>query len=118
MSTPRARIGLLEESADNRELIVELLVTEGFEVVAFDDVDGLLAYRDEMPLFAVADAWTARQRERELCAILPIGGLLVMTTADSLEGVWRALGAARILTKPFFTHDLVRKVRELAAPEP
>ena len=108
-----AHIAVLEESEDNRSLIVELLRTDGFDVVAFPQMDGFLAQEDRRPCLAVADAWTAWRRENELCAFVPTRRLLVMTTAEVHAGVWQALGAARIVRKPFFTRDFLRSVREL-----
>jgi CheY-like chemotaxis protein len=112
MAAP-VHIAVLEESDDNRALIVELLRSDGFEVVAFPQMDDFLAQGDGAPRLAVADAWTAWRRENELCAFVPTRRLLVMTTADVHAGVWRALGAARIVRKPFFTRDFLRTVREL-----
>jgi CheY-like chemotaxis protein len=107
------QIAVLEESDDNRALIVELLRADGFEVVAFPQMDDFLALGAVAPGLAVADAWTAWRRESELCALVPSQRLLVMTTADVHAGVWRALGAARIVRKPFFTRDFLRSVHEL-----
>ena len=109
----QAHIAVLEESDDNRALIVELLRSDGFEVAAFPQMDEFLAQGGTVPRLAVADAWTAWRRENELCAFVPTRRLLVMTTADVHAGVWRALGAARIVRKPFFTRDFLRSVREL-----
>jgi hypothetical protein len=113
MTARQAQIAVLEESDDNRALIVELLQADGFEVVAFPQLDDFLAQEDGAPCLAVADAWTAWRREDELCAFVPTRRLLVMTTADVHTGVWHALGAARIVRKPFFTRDFLRSVREL-----
>jgi DNA-binding response OmpR family regulator len=116
----RAQIGVVEESEDNRALIVELLVSAGLEVVAFARIEDLIAEGDRAPALAVADAWTVWQRERELCAVVPSRSLLVLTTAEVHTSVWRELGATRILRKPFYTTEFLQSVRELtqSAPAP
>ena len=110
-----AQIGVVEESEDNRALIVELLRAENLEVVAFERVDDLIARGNEAPAIAVCDAWTVWRREGDLCALIPLRGLLVLTTAYVHESVWHALGAPRIMSKPFGTRDFVASVRALAS---
>ncbi len=110
----RPRLWLLEEDPDNRLMCAELLEFDGFSVIAFESPGGFLGQASRPPRAAVVDAWTARSHEAAAVARIPAKRIVVTATLPSHERLWKKLGAACVVSKPF-SIDLFRAaVRSLA----
>jgi CheY-like chemotaxis protein len=108
-------VWVLESDGDNREVVVAALRMSGFQVIAFDSVEALLARCDVAHpgvdvAAAVIDAWTARGREAALRATFG-DRVLVLTTSALQERMWNAVGAPRCIRKPYDVWMLGRALR-------
>jgi CheY-like chemotaxis protein len=110
------RVLVVDDDRDIRELLVELLASEGYEVAsAADGRRALAEARSRRPdvilldlMMPVMSGWEFREaqlRDPELAGI-PV--VVVTAFEDSLEG-------AVLLRKPFLVEDVLDAVQRLAA---
>jgi CheY-like chemotaxis protein len=119
---PVRRTVVVEDDAPTRELLVELLAEEGYEVrSAADGLEGLellTAWRPDVVLLDVlmprADAAAFRAAQSCMPALrdVPIV-LLSASRADELVELAQRLGAAAALVKPFDLYELLAVVRQV-----
>jgi two-component system nitrogen regulation response regulator GlnG len=120
----RRRAILLEDDPALRDLLVEALTGEGFDVHASDSFDEArhAAARREADI-VVADFWGGSQRTlpdsdrdeiRELCSYLPV--ILLTGRSWAADTTAEELGARALIRKPFDLDDLLRTV-EAAVPD-
>jgi two-component system, NtrC family, nitrogen regulation response regulator GlnG len=115
---------LLEDDVALRDLLVEALDGEGFDVRACDSFEEIheAAKRQEADI-AIADFWGGSQRTlpdsdreeiRELCSHLPV--ILLTGRSWAAETSAEELGAQALIRKPFDL-DLLLKTVAAAVPE-
>ena len=119
---PVRRTVVVEDDAPTRELLVELLAEEGYEVrSAADGLEGLellTAWRPDVVLLDVvmprADAAAFRAAQSGMPALrdVPIV-LLSASRADELVELAQRLGAAAALVKPFDLYELLAVVQQV-----
>jgi DNA-binding response OmpR family regulator len=120
----RRRAILLEDDLALRDLLVEALTGEGFDVHAGDSFDEIrqAAARGEGDI-VVADFWGGSQRTlpdsdrdeiRELCSYLPV--ILLTGRSWAADTTADELGARALIRKPFDLDHLLRTV-EAAVPD-
>lgn len=124
-----ARVAVAEDDAAMRQMLVETLVEEGYQVIALDSGVSLLRYLDGTgeagypgPDLVVTDVrmpgvdgLTVLERLRRKDWALPV----VIITAFGDEAIHSEagrLGAAQVLDKPFNMEDLVHAVRAVVPP--
>jgi CheY-like chemotaxis protein len=115
---------LVEDDADIREDLADLLVEEGFEVeTAADGRAGLEALRRRGGwslvlldlMMPVMDGWAFRRAQLNDPALAGIPVLLLSGAAD-LRSSAATLGAAAAIQKPFQLDALLGAIRRHAAP--
>jgi CheY-like chemotaxis protein len=121
-STTGAQILVVDDNACVREIISEVLSTEGYRVQVAADGAEALDFVDRMVpalavldmLMPVLDGWGFARGLDERHVRLPI---LVMTAGEN-EGDWAdEIGAAGWIPKPFDVDDLIDMVQRLLRPE-
>jgi DNA-binding response OmpR family regulator len=120
----RRRALLLEDDVALRDLLVEALSGEDFDVRACDSISEMrTAVADGEGEIVVADFWGGSQRTlpdserdeiRDLCSHLPVILLTGRTWAADITA--EELGARALIRKPFDLDFLLRAV-EAALPE-
>src|SRR5438128_853699 len=121
---PRRRAILLEDDLALRDLLVEALTGEGFDVHASDSFDEIreAAARAEADI-VVADFWGGSQRTlpesdrdeiRELCSYLPV--ILLTGRSWAADTTAEELGARALIRKPFDLDYLLQTV-EATVPD-
>ena len=115
------KVYVADRYANFRKLLVEMLQHAGYEVIATDDGNALLAMIfDSTPDAVVADVGLAGLSALDVLTELRQAGLrvpAVILTTDSPDQVELAaahLGAVRVLRKPFKLEALQQALRELA----
>jgi DNA-binding response OmpR family regulator len=121
----RGRALLLEDDLALRDLLLEALSGEGFEVAACDNFDQLRdAARQGNGDIVVADFWGSSQRVlpdedrneiRELCSYLPVVLLTGRTWAADLSA--DELGARALIRKPFDLDHLLTAIDAALDPD-
>ncbi|NMH94649.1 response regulator transcription factor [Pseudonocardia bannensis] len=114
-----ARVLVVEDSPDVRELLDAVLAGAGFDVcAAATGTDGLRAVREHDPDLVVLDLGLPDMDGTELCRRLRTGSdayVLMLTgrsdEVDMLVGL--AVGADDYMAKPFSPRELVARVRAL-----
>jgi hypothetical protein len=112
-------VWVLESDEDNREIVVAALKMSGFQVIAFETAEALLARCDAVHpgahvAAAIIDAWTARGREAAIRATFG-DRVLVLTTSVIQERMWASVGASRCVQKPYDVLLLGRVLRASVA---
>ncbi len=129
-TTPRARVLVIDDNSDIREMIRTVLVHAGYEVtLAVDGGKGLEAQRREPADLAITDIFMPQQDGIETIGLLkkefpqtPIiamsGGAKFVTRQTSVDYLATAhkFGADRLLRKPFDIDELLQVVQEALAP--
>ena len=120
-----ARVLVVDDTDNIRDLIVMNLTLEGFEVVtAVDGVDALEKVIEAAPDVITLDvvmprldgfATAQRLREDPRTAHLPIAIVSACAQESDLRR-GREIGVDAYVTKPFDPEELVRLVRQLSAP--
>ncbi len=117
-----ARILLVEDDADVRATLAELLEEEGYEVVCATNGAEALAELDApaapsailldlaMP---VMDGWTFRSRQRSDPRLAAIPTVVISANLSSDAGAMGRLGADAVLPKPFDLGRLVETLQRL-----
>jgi len=104
-----------------------LMKREGFEVsVARDGEEGLAAIRAQRPDLVILDVMMPGRSGFEVCEAVRsdaalAGVRILMLTAKGREAEMKkglALGADAYMAKPFSTHDLVARVKDLLGDTP
>jgi DNA-binding response OmpR family regulator len=122
---PRARILVVEDHDETREVVAMLLQTEGYEVlVAADGDTGVESARVARPHIAIVDIFLPRKDGvaviRDLCRDLP-GLVIIAVSADTSEDRRGALirareaGAHFTLRKPLEPWVLLRALDGIVA---
>ncbi|MCW8138221.1 MAG: response regulator transcription factor [Planctomycetota bacterium] len=115
---------LVEDDADIREDLAELLTDEGYEVeTAPDGRAALAALRRRAGwglvlldlMMPVMDGWAFRRAQLGDPALAAIPVVVISGAAD-LAGTARALGVAEAVQKPFELDALLAAIRRHAAP--
>jgi DNA-binding NtrC family response regulator len=115
------RILVAEDTADMRELLLEVLEDAGYEVVAAADGNEAMSYlerADEMIDLIITDVRMPGIKGDELLAAVrerrAEAPVIVITAFGSVEQAVEMVkaGAFQYLTKPFETADLLRAVAE------
>jgi two-component system cell cycle response regulator DivK len=123
MGPPRMtkRILVIEDQADNRQILSDLLTNEGYQVIeARDGEEGVKAATVERPdlilmdiQLPLLDGYEATRRIKADPALSAIP--IIVVTSYSLggdEAKARAAGCDDFVPKPFSRHQLLAKVRE------
>ena len=127
---PLARVLVIDDNSDIREMIRTVLVHAGYEVtLAADGGKGLEAQRQEASDLAITDIFMPQQDGIETIGLLkkefphtPIiamsGGAKFVTRQTSVDYLATAhkFGADRLLRKPFDIDELLKVVQEVLAP--
>lgn len=127
---PRARVLVIDDNSDIREMIRTVLVHAGYEVtLAVDGGKGLEAQRREACDLAITDIFMPQQDGIETIGMMkkefpntPIiamsGGAKFVTRQTSVDYLATAhkFGADRLLRKPFDIDELLKVVQEVLAP--
>jgi CheY-like chemotaxis protein len=124
-AAPRARVLVVEDQADTRDLLVTILKTEGYEVELADDGDlAIRRYRERPADVVLMDLYLPRQDGvttiRQLHAEFP--GVVVIAMSGDGGSIWRdalaearAAGALLTLRKPIEPWVLLRALEGLIA---
>jgi CheY-like chemotaxis protein len=112
---------LVEDEAQQRDILTMLLETEGYEVVAVDSAEKALELLQDLTVHLVItdvklpdmDGFTFFERVREVNAQPPIPFLFITgyNNPATIERV-KSLGAAGYITKPYDLEKLVDIVRK------
>ncbi|MNS28768.1 Non-motile and phage-resistance protein [compost metagenome] len=122
MTSPLPHILIVDDSADNRGLLVQLLEDDYRVTEAANGAEALDSIRRERPdlvlldlLMPVMDGFGVLERLRD--ADGPFMPVIVVTAATEPELRLRALelGAHELLSKPFDSQELVVRVRNMLA---
>jgi two-component system cell cycle response regulator DivK len=121
------RILVVEDFADNRAILRDLLTHAGFEVVeAADGEAGVSEARAIQPdlivmdlQLPVLDGYEATRRIREEAALAAVPIIAVSSFAlPGDEEKARCAGCDHFVTKPFSPRELLAKIRTLLAGSP
>jgi DNA-binding response OmpR family regulator len=116
-----ARVVLVDDDEDTREMYAEALRSEGFDVDATADADAALcSIASTRPDIVVADYSLPGTDGFELCRLLKANPetesvpviLITGYSGPSWESRALEVGAVRFLTKPLDPHGLVEALRE------
>jgi CheY-like chemotaxis protein len=118
-ATPRVgtrRVLVVDDDRDIRELLVELLASEGYEVASAPDGRRALAEaRARRPdvilldlMMPVMSGWEFREAQLRDPALADIPVVVVTAFEESLDGT-------ELLRKPFLVEDVLDAVQRLAA---
>lgn len=127
---PLARVLVIDDNSDIREMIRTVLVHAGYDVtLAVDGGKGLEAQRREACDLAITDIFMPQQDGIETIGLMkkefpqtPIiamsGGAKFVTRQTSVDYLATAhkFGADRLLRKPFDIDELLKVVQEVLAP--
>ena len=123
----RARVLLVDDYPDAREMYTEYLEFSGFAVVeAANGVEALQRAIDTTPdiilmdlSLPVMDGWEATRRLKadERTAAIPVVALTGQALAGISEGAKKA-GFDAFVTKPCLPEDLVREIRKILDARP
>jgi two-component system response regulator MprA len=115
------RVLVVEDDADIRQLLVEILGDEGYAVaLAADGVEAIEQVAAARPALLVLDLMLPRLNGDEVLAELERRGLrtglpvLVLTAAGPIEERVAGLAAEAFLAKPFTIDEFVSVVQKLA----
>jgi CheY-like chemotaxis protein len=121
MAAP-ARILVVDDDADIRGAISELLAEEGYEVVCAGNGEEALAQL-AAPLapsailldltMPVMDGWTFRRRQRMDPRLAAIPTVVISATLPDDARAGGVLGAAAVLPKPFDAERLVETLQRI-----
>ncbi len=128
--SPRARVLVIDDNSDIREMIRTVLVHAGYEVtLAVDGGKGLEAQRREPVDLVITDIFMPQQDGIETIGLMkrefpqtPIiamsGGAKFVTRQTSVDYLATAhkFGADRLLRKPFDIDELLQVVQEVLTP--
>jgi len=120
-----ARILVIDDDADMRELLAETLRSAGHEVaLAADGREGVREYRAKAADLVITDLYMPNQEgletiiELRRCfpevAIIAMSGKLAAATMLSIA---QKLGAVAVLQKPFVADELLSAVGKALRPE-
>lgn len=118
MTSPAARILIIEDDKDVSQLLQYQLEQIGYEVIlAANGVDGLRLLQQEHPHLVVLDVmmprmdgWETLKRIRQYSDVPTIMLTALAQQSDQERGL--ALGADDYVTKPFSLVELAVRVRE------
>jgi len=122
---PHARVLVVEDHADTRELLFTILKTEGYEVALAEDGEAALErYRERPADIVLMDLFMPRKDGvtaiRELCAEFP--GVTIVAMSGDMGTAWsdaladaRTAGAQLTLRKPLEPWVVLRAVEGLVA---
>ncbi len=114
------KILIAEDNADSRELLTEILVSLGYEVVvAYDGVHALELYTAEQPDLCILDVDMPRKSGFEVVEVLKgspntaATPVIMLTAQGGVESRVKGLGlgADDYLTKPFNPRELIARVK-------
>ena len=116
------KILIIDDNRDHRQLVIEALVEDGYEVTAASDgIEGLSTYHAHQFDLVITDVLMPGADGLEVIRAIRAAGLHVPIIAMSGGGASfpaaislsasRALGAAEILHKPFRVTELKEAVR-------
>lgn len=116
-----AKLLLVEDEANLRELVGARLEQAGYEVVfAVDGYDAVNKARHETPDLVILDLMIPKMDGYTVCRLLRFGGFpdmpIIMFTARSMPEDQRRgldMGATAYVTKPFEPQVLLSKIEEL-----
>jgi len=119
-----ARILIIEDNDQFREMLREMLEQSGYEVVeAFNGEEGIRIYREEpvdliitdmlMPVMPGSRVISTLRDDFPDLKIIAISGGGSLYGSDNYLNFAKELGAQRILEKPFQRKELLRAVEEI-----
>lgn len=114
-----ARILVVDDDADIRDLLVSVLKDDGYEAVAARNGREALDVLERWPadvvvldlMMPIMDGWTFAERLREKKVQTPI---VVISAATDVRGHAQRLGVAEVLAKPFDIDALLPRIARLA----
>jgi len=121
-----ARILVIDDDAQMRELLGEALKAAGHEVfVAADGKEGVNLYRNGPTDIVITDLYMPNQDGLETIAAFQqeFTGVPIIAMCGKIGGagpmlqVARQLGAIEVLQKPFFSHELLAVVERILRSE-
>ncbi len=113
-----AKILLIEQDADVRDMITYVLEDEGISVISFsrtDDLEGIVALQPDLVLI---DEWLSGMPGHRLCLRIKryekISGVpvIILSTANHIEQIMSECRADGFIRKPFDLEELLSKVRQ------
>jgi CheY-like chemotaxis protein len=115
----------MDDEADTRMLIEEILESAGHEVVlAADGVEGLRQYHSTPVDLALVDLFMPNREGletiKELKQLFPDFPIIAMSgdsCALPLLSIAQRLGAAEVLQKPFLPEELLEAVQHVLGPK-
>jgi CheY-like chemotaxis protein len=121
-STRGPGILVVDDEVEIRDLMSEILITEGYQVLSASNGAEALAVLDRTPVslalldmgMPVLDGWGFARGLRERRSSLPI---LVMSAAVNGQQWADDIGAAGCVSKPFDLLDLLAQVERLVGPD-
>ena len=116
------RILVIEDQADNRQILRDLLTNADFEVIEAEDGEAGLAaaaaHRPDLILMdiqlPILDGYEATRRLKADAALHAIP--VIVITAYEAEDKARAAGCDAYMAKPISPRQLLAKVREYLSP--
>jgi len=118
------RILVMDDEADTRTLIEEILRSAGYDVVlAADGSEGMMRYHAAPVDLVLLDLFMPNREGletikelRNLAPDIPIIAMSGDTLAQPLLDVARRLGATDVLQKPFLPEELIDAVNRCCGP--
>jgi CheY-like chemotaxis protein len=120
-----SRVLVMDDEADTRILIEEILESAGYEVVlAADGLEGMRQYHSTPVDLALVDLFMPNREGLETIKALkqqfpdfPIIAMSGDSLGVTLLSVARRLGAAAVLPKPFLPEELLEAIKHLLRPK-
>jgi CheY-like chemotaxis protein len=122
----QARVLVMEDEADTRILIEEILKSAGHEVVlAANGLEGMRQYHATSVDLALIDLFMPKQEGLETIKALkqqfpdfPIIAMSGDSLALPLLSIAQRLGAAEVLQKPFLPEELLEAIKNVLRSKP
>ena len=124
MSPPRPVL-IVEDDADLREMMAQLLTLEGYQIETVANGREALAYLNEAPrpdvilldlMMPIMDGWEFRRRQQDDPALADVP-VIVLTALDQAQARAADLNGVDFLKKPLDFDRLLELVRRRCRPQ-
>lgn len=125
MSPPRPVL-IVEDDADLREMMAQLLTLEGYQIETVANGREALAYLSDAPrpdvilldlMMPIMDGWEFRRRQQDDPALADVP-VIVLTALDQAQAHASDLNGVDFLKKPLDFDRLLELVRRRCRPQP
>ena len=125
MSPPRPVL-IVEDDADLREMMAQLLTLEGYKIETVANGREALEYLNEAPrpdvilldlMMPIMDGWEFRRRQQDDPALADVP-VIVLTALDQAQARANDLNGVDFLKKPLDFDRLLELVRRRCSPQP